>query len=178
MTLPFTFDVPPQFTPMDLAAEPADRAARTARLIADAWPEATAAQRTALLSAQETLVARLREAGVRYAATVLEPAGPTTGLFTIALHPTRDHDPLTALATAVPRSATVREVDLALGRALIIAQDAALADRVVRQLQVVVHLPAEEAVAVFGIATEHLAEWETYALHLARVVRGTSRARA
>lgn len=172
MTLPFRFDVPPQFTALDLAAEPADRADRTAALIAEVWPAATAAQRTALVSAQELVVAKLREGGVRYAATVLEPAGPTTGLFTIALHPTRDHDPLTALAAAVDQPATIRDVDIRLGRALIIAQDSPVADRVVRQLLVAVHLPAEDSVAVFGIATEHLHEWETYALHLARVVRG------
>ncbi|WP_158848877.1 hypothetical protein [Saccharothrix deserti] len=176
MTLPFVFDVPPQFTPLDLAAEPADQADRvdrTPRMIADVWPAATAAQRAALTSAQELVVEQLRQGGVRYAATVLEPAHPTTGLFTVALHPTSDHDPLSALAAAVrPLAANVRAIDIPLGRALIIAQDSAVAGRRVRQLQVAVHLTADDAVAVFGIATEHLHEWETYALHLARVVNG------
>ena len=63
MTLPFVFDVPAQFTPLDLSAHRADRVERTTRQIAQVWPD-SADQRVALTTAQEVMIQRLRSTGV------------------------------------------------------------------------------------------------------------------
>ncbi|RKR91876.1 hypothetical protein BDK92_6304 [Micromonospora pisi] len=170
MTLPFRFDVPTQFTPLDLASSPEDRIERTTRRMAEVWPDSTEGQRDAITSTQELLIERLRSNGVRYAATVLEPAVPTTGLFTVSLHRVDIADPLTPLADALRPHAEVHDLDTRLGRMLAIGhhRDG------VRQMQVALPLPHRKTMALFGISTEHLSEWETYTLHLVNVV-GTVR---
>jgi hypothetical protein len=170
MTLPFVFDIPAQFTPLDLTGHPADRVERTARRMAEVWPESTEKQRVTLTTAQEMLVEQLRALGVRYAATVLEPARPTTGLFTVGLRRVDVADPLTPLADALRPQAEVHDLETRLGRLLAIGYDL----QGVRQMQVVLPLPDLDTVAVFGISTGHLAEWETYTLHLVNVI-GTVR---
>jgi hypothetical protein len=143
---------------------------RTTRRIAEVWPDSTEKQRDTLTTAQEMLVEQLRSLDVRYAATVLEPARPTTGLFTVGLHRADIADPLTPLAAALRPHAEVHDLDTRLGRVLAIGYDL----NSVRQMQVVLPLPGRDTVAVFSIATEHLAEWETYTLHLVNVI-GTVR---
>lgn len=166
MTLPLQFDVPAQFTPLDLAATRADRIERTSRRMAEVWPDSTEDQRGAITATQDLLIERLRSNGVRYAATVLEPAGPTTGLFTVSLHPVAIADPLTGLADALRPHAEVHDLDTRLGRMLAIGYhwDG------VRQMQVVLPLAGRRTMALFGISTAHLSEWEIYTQHLVNVV--------
>ena len=65
--------------------------------------------------------------------------------------------------------AEVHDLDTRLGRVLAIGYH----QRGVRQMQVVLPVPDRNTMAVFGIATEHLSEWETYTLHLVNVINAS-----
>ncbi|WP_298181956.1 hypothetical protein [Saccharomonospora sp.] len=83
-TFPLRFALPREFVPVDLTAEPAERAEKLHRRLVESLPQLTDEQKLHVLMANQYVVGRMLAEGVLYAATFLGRS---------------DHDP-TALTTA------------------------------------------------------------------------------
>jgi hypothetical protein len=181
-TLPLWFDVPAEFTRIDLAATPEERAAGLIEQLTQAIPDASPEQRLHLALAREAVIARMLEAGAVYAATLLartdeaEPPRLITAQFTVLVSGTDGTDTATLEATAdrLSRDDIQRDVGmvaLPAGEALGVIED----DQVTlpssvfgepgeethrtRQAQLTLPFPDGKRLATFALSTECLTDW-------------------
>ncbi|SDP02367.1 hypothetical protein SAMN04487905_101476 [Actinopolyspora xinjiangensis] len=190
-TFPLSFGLHPGFQPVDFNESSADRAERLFESARSALPGLTEEQCLRLVVANEYLVRRMAEEGIIYAASFVgrsarDTTAATTAQFTLTL---READlkatrPLEALAAGLREQDARREVDfvdLAVGRCLaVVQQDTPTPEvnltgaehhepRVSRQLRVIVPLVERSQLAIFGLVTECLRDWEDYVAMMAEI---------
>lgn len=183
--LPLRFEVPEQFTEIDLAEEPELRAERTLAQLAEYLPHSTDEQRLHLAMVQEVSISRMVAEGAVYAATLVaatEEDQPrlTTGQFTVTARrvPGGVHSHTLSEIAEQLRSDELRRdvgfVPLPAGRALAVVEDRELRTpvtvlgdasddlHVIRQLQLTLPFPDGDRLAIFTVSTECLYDWESY----------------
>jgi hypothetical protein len=196
-SLPLWFDVPGQFTEIDLAAEPEQRATSLAAQLARALPGTTPEQRLHVALAQEAMIAQLLDAGAVYAATMLaqnEDDGPPrmiTAQFTVLVQDVDGAETpmLEASAERLQGEETPRDVGmvtLPAGKALGVIEDdeVSLPSSVfgkpeettyyTRQAQLTLPFPDEKHLVTFCISTECLGDWTDLLEIFAGVARSVS----
>ncbi|SFE15611.1 hypothetical protein SAMN04487819_108234 [Actinopolyspora alba] len=190
-TFPLSFGLHSGFQPVDFSESSAERAERLFESARSALPGLAEEQCLRLLVANEYLLRRMAEEGIIYAANFVgrsarDTTAATTAQFTLTL---RDVElkatrPLEALAAGLREEDARREVDfvdLTVGRCLAVVQQdtpkpevnltgaAHYEPRVSRQFQVIVPLVERSQLAIFGLATECLRDWEDYVAMMADI---------
>ncbi|WP_141134656.1 hypothetical protein [Haloechinothrix alba] len=185
---PLYFSVPPVFQEIDLDGDPEERVRRSFERFGAALEGATPEQCGSLTLQQEVMIGELLEQGAIYAATCLvrtedEPPRLSTAQFTVCVREANldGERPLMALADGLRVPGSPREVAFAefpAGRAVLVGDEADVhlpytvdgrnqpQSHRVRQAQVVLPLPGNRRIAVFGISSQCLPEWSYYAAML------------
>ncbi|MCE7007911.1 hypothetical protein LWC34_34580 [Kibdelosporangium philippinense] len=178
--------VPEQFTPIDLAEDFETRVLRTIRQAEYALPGSTPEQRMHLALAQEAMIGKMLEQGVRYAATCVaktedERPSLTMANLTVTFQAAEltGLDPLGAIANGLktknPKAKQeIGYLNLPVGRTLAIADEVKFTpptsafgvpsdrEHVVRQASAVIPHPHGTRIVIIGMSTEFLTEWTLY----------------
>lgn len=188
------FTAPPEFKAIDLTEAPEERLRRTITQTAVTLPDLPVEQRAQLAISQELMAQQMAGQNVKYAATcVLRTEGErpqlTMANLTLVVQPVdfgHGADPLSLLANGLKTPGKKREtgyVHLPAGRALMLAEEVRLTpgitpfglatDRtqVIRLAQAMVLFPDQRALAILGLSTEFLADWEDYVEIFRGIVR-------
>ncbi|MDV6011099.1 putative T7SS-secreted protein [Haloechinothrix sp. LS1_15] len=182
------FTVPDVFREIELDGDPEDRVARTFDRLGSTLGGATPEQCGSLTVQQELAIAQLRQHSAVYAATCLvrtedEPPRLSTAQFTLCVREAKldGERPLIALADGLRLPGSAREVafaDFPAGQAVLVGEEVEVhmpysvdgreepRTHRIRQAQVILPLPGNRKIAVFGIASQCLHEWRYYAAML------------
>lgn len=189
---PLTFSLPDEFREIDLHSDPAVRAdALYVRMKQYAHGLSTE-QQLHLIAAQEALIERMAAEGVLYAAALIaqsdaEPSRLSTAQFTVTVRdvPIRQRDPLLQLLSAINKrpSTEAQYVDLEVGRCIAVIEEVEFRlgidlmgdpkshDHRVRQLQVIYPMVDRGQVAMFGLSTESIGDWDDYVSIMAGICK-------
>ncbi|MBA0126330.1 hypothetical protein H0B56_12330 [Haloechinothrix sp. YIM 98757] len=193
---PLYFSVPEVFQEIDLDGDPAERVRRSFARFTSTLRGATPEQCGNLVLQQEVMIGELREQGAIYAATCLvrsetEPPRLSTAQLTVCVREANldAEQPLIAVADGLRMPGSPREVAFAefpAGRAVLVGEEVDVhlpytvdgrsrpRSHRVRQAQVVLPLPGNRKIAVFGISSQCLPEWSYYAAVLNDVAHSVS----
>ncbi|MBB3051910.1 hypothetical protein FHS23_002939 [Prauserella isguenensis] len=191
-TFPLTFSLPDEFREIDLHSDPATRADALYVRMKQYAPGLPTGRQLHLIAAQEALVERMVAEGVLYAAALItrsagDPLMLSTAQFTVTVRdaPIRQRDPLPQLLSAIDKrpNTEARYVDLEVGRCIAVIEEATFRlgldlmgapnpnDHRVRQLQVIYPMVDRGQVAMFGLSTESIDDWDDYVNMMAEICK-------